>query len=71
MHQYCEKWTYVFRKIHKNEYLFLAKKSPLKMCKGFEARAAQPGQINAEYPPAQVLFQFKMAALYMWCVLFK
>ena len=37
-----EKWAYFSRKILKNRYSFLPK-SPLKMGRGFEARAAHPG----------------------------
>ena len=45
----CEKWTYFSREIFNNGYTFLLK-WPLKMGRGFEARAAHPCPIKSEYP---------------------
>ena len=48
--EFFEKWAYISRKILKNGYPFLPK-SPLKMGKGFEARAAHPCPTQIWVPP--------------------
>ena len=47
-----EKWAYFSRKILKNGHPFLPK-SPLKMGRGFEARAAHPCQTQIWVPPGE------------------
>ena len=50
-----EKWAYFSRKILKNGYPFLPK-TPLKIGRGFEARAAHPCPTQIWVPPPETIF---------------
>ena len=67
----CEEWACILRQILKNRYLSLSN-WPLKMCRGFEARAAHPVQTKSVYPRNMSFGQIVsiFVVLHLFCCFF-